>query len=119
MNDWTAMRMKILGNRGGNFHISQRFMANELNIKSKRIGDYSKGQKIIISPIKTYAQTRTRTGDIQIFSLTLSQLSYLGVGSTRFERMISAMSRRRHNQLDHEPAIDFQSGFSEINPSVQ
>ena len=25
-----------------------------------------------------YAQTRTRTGDIQIFSLTLSQLSYLG-----------------------------------------
>ncbi len=25
------------------------------------------------------AQTRTRTGDIQIFSLTLSQLSYLGI----------------------------------------
>ena len=25
-----------------------------------------------------HAQTRTRTGDIQIFSLTLSQLSYLG-----------------------------------------
>ena len=28
--------------------------------------------------IGKYAQTRTRTGDIQIFSLTLSQLSYLG-----------------------------------------
>ena len=28
--------------------------------------------------IKNDAQTRTRTGDIQIFSLTLSQLSYLG-----------------------------------------
>ncbi len=27
---------------------------------------------------KFHAQTRTRTGDIQIFSLTLSQLSYLG-----------------------------------------
>gem|GEM_PF-1185726 len=28
--------------------------------------------------LEYYAQTRTRTGDIQIFSLTLSQLSYLG-----------------------------------------
>ena len=25
------------------------------------------------------------------------------MGSGRFERPISAMSRRRHNQLDHEP----------------
>ena len=66
-----------------------------------------------------YAQTRTRTGDIQIFSLTLSQLSYLGkVGPTRFERMTSAMSRRRHNQLDHGPASRFPVFCSKIKPSV-
>ena len=29
-----------------------------------------------------------------------------GMGSRRFELLTSAMSRRRHNQLDHEPAID-------------
>ena len=29
---------------------------------------------------KSYAETRDRTGDLQIFSLTLSQLSYRGYG---------------------------------------
>ena len=28
---------------------------------------------------KSYAETRDRTGDLQIFSLTLSQLSYRGI----------------------------------------
>ncbi len=27
------------------------------------------------------------------------------MGSLRFELRISAMSRRRHNQLDHEPPV--------------
>ena len=31
-----------------------------------------------ISEIKENAETRDRTGDLQIFSLTLSQLSYSG-----------------------------------------
>ena len=30
------------------------------------------------SNVTTYAETRDRTGDLQIFSLTLSQLSYRG-----------------------------------------
>ena len=33
---------------------------------------------------KTHAETRDRTGDLQIFSLTLSQLSYRGHCSWRF-----------------------------------
>ncbi len=37
----------------------------------------------------------------------------------RFERMIPAMSRRCHNQLDHEPTRRKPPlSFSEINPSV-
>lgn len=34
-----------------------------------------------------------------------TELLGLEVGPTRFERMTSAMSRRRHNQLDHEPLV--------------
>ena len=33
-----------------------------------------------VDKIKISADTRDRTGDLQIFSLTLSQLSYLGDG---------------------------------------
>ncbi len=71
---------------------------------------------------KIPAQTRYRTRDDQIFSLTLSRTELPGqflVGSMRFERMIPAMSRRCHNQLDHEPTRRKPPlSFSKINPSV-
>ena len=34
--------------------------------------------KLLLKQGKKYAETRDRTGDRQIFSLTLSQLSYFG-----------------------------------------
>jgi hypothetical protein len=50
------------------------------------------------------AETRDRTGDLQIFSLTLSQLSYLGLKHL-FEQ-------KQNNRVDVEPTFFFRSHFN-------
>ena len=44
-------------------------------------------------PTKKYAETRDRTGDLQIFGLTLSQLNYRGFMQTA-QRFLSRRSAR-------------------------
>ena len=40
------------------------------------------------------AETRDRTGDLQIFSLTLSQLSYRGIGNLKLQEQLVQMNLR-------------------------
>ena len=56
------------------------------------------------------AETRDRTGDLQIFSLTLSQLSYRGCGEA-----FAPMSSQRRNSI---AAIAPKLRGRELNPGL-
>ena len=47
------------------------------------------GLRSLVADHKLFAETRDRTGDLQIFSLTLSQLSYRGMFAWRVPMIFS------------------------------
>ncbi len=63
---------------------ARNFLANNVTNASRFIDELIKGAEKGIQP-------------------AIVTVSPIGVGSLRFELRTSAMSRRRHNQLDHEP----------------
>jgi hypothetical protein len=48
---------------------------------------------------KSFAETRGRTGDLQIFSLALSQLSYRGIFASKLSKIHARAFSRKHEQL--------------------
>ena len=67
------------------------------------------GRGLVTVDKKAYAETRDRTGDLQIFSLTLSQLSYRGVALCDFAESLredapNDQTRSHHWGLNSGPS---------------